>query len=105
MLALYVRDRAREFGVRLALGATPRDVRWMVQRNALVAVGWGSLIGLAAALLGAGVFESLVYGISARDPIAFAAGPIALCLVALAGAAVPAWHATRTDPATVLRGD
>jgi putative ABC transport system permease protein len=105
VLALYVRDRSREFSVRLALGATPRDVRWMVQRNALVAVGWGSLIGLGVALLAAGVFESLIYEISVRDPIAFAAGPIALCLVALAGAAVPAWNATRTDPATVLRGD
>lgn len=105
VLALYVRDRSREFSVRLALGATPRDVRWMVQRNALVAVGWGSAIGLATALLAAGVFESLIYGISARDPIAFAAGPIALCLVALAGAAVPAWHATKADPAAVLRAD
>ena len=105
ILALFVRERTPEFGVRLALGATPSHVRWLVQRNALTCVAWGSAIGLVTAALTAGVFESLVYGISAYDPIAFAGGPIVLCLAALAGALVPAWNATRTDPATVLRGE
>lgn len=105
VLALYVRERNREFGVRLALGASPRHIRWMVQRNALRCATWGSAIGLAAAALTAGLFSSLVYGISTFDPIAFVGGPIALGLAALAGGLIPALTATRTDPATVLRSD
>jgi putative ABC transport system permease protein len=105
VLALHVRERAREFGIRVAVGATPWRIRWTVERNALSCVAWGSAIGLTIAAVGGRTFESLVYGISVYDPIAFVGGPVALALVALAGGLVPAWTATRSDPAEVLRSD
>lgn len=103
VLALAVRQRRRELGVRMALGASPGTVRWLVQRHALRWVALGTALGLSAALLAARLFASQVYGISVFDGPAFLAGPLGLALVALAGAAVPALRATRLDPAIVLR--
>ena len=105
VLALHVRERAREFGIRVAVGATPWRIRWTVERNALSCVAWGSAIGLTIAAVATRAFESLVYGISVYDPVAFVGGPVILAVVALAGGLVPAWTATRSDPAKVLRSD
>ena len=105
VLALFARERSREFGVRLALGASPRRIQWLVQRNALRCALLGSGIGLAGSFAVASVFESAVYGISAYDPLAFVVGPLTLVIAALGGGFGPAWSATRTDPAEVLRSD
>lgn len=105
VLALFARERSREFGVRLALGASPRQIQWIVQRNALRCALRGSGLGLVGAFVVASAFESVVYGISAYDPLAFVIGPLALCFAALGGGFAPAWSATRTDPAEVLRSD
>lgn len=105
VLALYVRERHREFGVRIALGASPMSVRWLVQKNVLFVLACGSVLGVVATLALANLYESLVYGISAYDPASLLQGPGLLALVALAGGMVPAWRATRIDPAKALRDD
>jgi hypothetical protein len=103
VLLLAVRERRRELGVRLALGAEPGRLWWLVQRQGLGLVGIGTLIGLGGALAVARVFASLVYGVSVRDPVAFLAGPAVLGLAAFLAATAPALRAMRIDPVRTLR--
>jgi putative ABC transport system permease protein len=103
LLFLSVRQEQRELGVYLALGARPRQLWWRVQRQGATLVLAGVAIGVGAALAGAGLFTSLVYGYSVRDPIAFLAGPVLLAIAGFAAASLPAVRAMRTDPIRLLR--
>jgi hypothetical protein len=103
VLLVAVKQRNRELGVRLALGAHPTQLWWRVQREGLGLVVGGALLGIGAALLASRAFASLVYGISVRDPIAFTAGPGALAAVGFVAALIPAVRAMRVDPARMLR--
>jgi hypothetical protein len=105
VLLLGVRQRRRELGVRLALGARPSRLWWLIQRQSLVLVSTGAVAGVGLALLAARGFASLVHGISVRDPIAFAAAPALLGLAAFLTGAVPAYRAIRIDPMRTLRED
>ena len=105
LLALTVRQRVREFGVRIALGATPGRIGWLVQRRGLVLVGMGTVLGVLASLALSRLFASLVFGISTTDPVAFAAGPLVIGLVALAAGALPARQAARVDAAKLLTAE
>ena len=105
VIAHTVAERAREFGIRLALGAS---------RTAVSAGVLQSVVGLALAGLAAGVailaaasrlLESHVYGISPLDPATLTAVGALLLVAALAGAWLPARRATRVDPAAALRMD
>jgi len=102
-LLLSVRERSRELAVHMALGARPGQVWWRVQRDGGLLAGSGALLGVAAAVLGARVFSTLVYGVSVRDPIALAAGPVLVLLAAFAAAAIPATRAIRVSPVAALR--
>jgi putative ABC transport system permease protein len=98
-------QRTKELGIRLALGATPLQLlRTVLQETVLVALA-GAALGVALAYPTSAYLQSLVYGITAHDPLFFALSPLLLCATALAVAAVPALRATRTDPATTLRQD
>ncbi|MGH9388631.1 MAG: ABC transporter permease, partial [Vicinamibacteria bacterium] len=97
-LALAVRRRTREIGIRLALGATPRDVAQMVLRQGLVLLLAGLAFGLPAALFLAGFLSGMLFDVEPRDPFTF--GMVSLFLVLVSGAVslVPARKAVGIDP-------
>jgi ABC-type antimicrobial peptide transport system permease subunit len=104
-LGLMVRQRQREIGVRLALGAAAAQIRTMVLRQGMRPVLTGLLCGLALAAASARLLASLLYGVTARDPATFAAAGLALGGAALATCFIPAWRASRIDPAATLRAE
>jgi putative ABC transport system permease protein len=105
MLAHSVTQRSRELGVRMALGARRREIlRLCLQRGlARVAIGLG--LGLLAALALSRLLESLLFGLTPRDPLAYAGAFVILIAAGLAASAVPALRAARLDPVEALRHD
>ena len=105
VLAYLVSQRTREIGVRLALGARPRDVLNMVVGRGLRLAGLGVAIGLAAALVLTRLMQGVLYGVTPTDPITF--GGVALALIGVAAFAswLPALRATRVDPLVALRSE
>ena len=103
--AYGVAQRTKEIGVRIAIGAQRRDVLRMIMGSALRLAGTGVLIGLGAALIGARLLASQLYGVSARDPFTYAAICGLLAAVALVASWVPAFRATRIDPMAALRAE
>jgi putative ABC transport system permease protein len=96
-------QRTHEIGIRMALGAAPRDILKMVLRQSLVVVVIGIAVGLAAALAGTRALASLLVGISPSDPVTFTTVLILLSGVALLACWVPARRATRVSPQVALR--
>ena len=105
VLSFLVRSRTREIGIRVALGATPAGVTWMVARQAMWWTSAGAAIGSAAALVITRFLTSLLYGVSPTDPLTFAAVIAVLGVVAGIAALVPALAASRLDPLRALRAD
>jgi len=105
MLAYSVSRRVPEIGIRLALGAEPSALRWMVIRGALVLVCVGVAIGVAAARLGTSVVESLLFGLSPTDPATFLLAAVVMMSIACAAAYIPARRAARVDPIIALRSE
>jgi putative ABC transport system permease protein len=104
-LAVLVRQRQREIGVRLALGAAASQIRRMILGQGLRPVAVGLLLGLAAAAASAEVLASLLFGITPRDPGTFGAVSAVLAASAVAACLIPAWRASRIDPAVTLRSE
>jgi putative ABC transport system permease protein len=105
MLAYSVQQRWREFGVRIALGATPRDLLALVARSGGRVIGTGVAIGLAgAALLGRSI-ASMLFGVQPLDPVTFASVAALLGLTAVVATAVPAIRAARVDPVIAFRSE
>jgi putative ABC transport system permease protein len=90
-------------GIRMALGAGARDVLRMVLRECLVLVAAGVLLGVAGALAAARWLGTLVYGVSARDPLSYALALVLLPGAALLGCWRPAWRAAGANPAEIIR--
>jgi predicted permease len=103
VVAFNVARRTAEMGVRMALGALPRDVLGLVMREVGVLVTAGLGVGLSAAWLTSRYVESQLFGVKANDPLVFAGAAISLALVALASGYVPARRASRIDPIKALR--
>jgi putative ABC transport system permease protein len=103
VLAYTVTQRTREIGLRMALGATPRDVMRLVVGQGLAVVLVGLGLGLAGGLALGRAVSSLVYGITVSDPATYAAVAMLLGAVALAACALPARRAARVDPMVALR--
>lgn len=103
VISYMVARRTREIGIRMAMGAEPGRVLWMVESEALRMAAAGVAVGLAGALLLGRSMASLLYGVSPRDPVTLAAVAAVLMLIALTAAFVPAWRATRIDPVKALR--
>ena len=103
VMSYTVTQRARELGVRVALGASARDVVGLVLRQGvrLVVVGVG--IGLVAALLLTRVMRTMLFDVSATDPVTFVVIPLLLVTVALVASYLPARRATVVDPVVALR--
>jgi putative ABC transport system permease protein len=105
VLAHSVAQQAREIGIRLALGATPRDVRRGVAGQAFVMIAIGLAAGLCGALAFVRVTSSLLFEISPFDPSSFAGAAAIMLTAGLAAAVVPALRASRVDPTLALRTD
>ena len=105
VMSLIVSERTREVGVRLALGAQPAELLRMIVGQAAKLAGIGVAIGAGAALLGAPLLDSQLYGVRAIDPMTFVIVPLALLATATLAALVPARRAMKVDPLTALRID
>jgi ABC-type antimicrobial peptide transport system permease subunit len=105
VLSYTVSQRQREMGVRLALGARPPEVLWMVLRSGMTLAGLGVALGVVGALVLARVMASILYGVAPHDPLTFGAVVVVLLGVALVACLVPARRAMRVDPAITLRGE
>ncbi len=98
-----VHRRTREIGIRMALGADRAGVMGLVLRQGLVLTACGVALGLAAAAAGAQQIRSLLFGVSALDPVAFGGAALLFAVVSLAASYVPARRAMRVDPMIALR--
>jgi ABC-type antimicrobial peptide transport system permease subunit len=105
LMAYAVTQRRREIGVRMALGATRRDVQRLVLGRALRIVAVGLVIGLVGAVGVTRVLQTFLFGVTPTDPIAFAAVTLLLLAVGVLAAWLPARRATRIDPSAALRAE
>jgi putative ABC transport system permease protein len=105
LLAYTVRQREPEWGVRLALGARPRDLFRLVLAEGAALSAAGLALGLALAWAAARVLEALLFDTATRDPLVFAAAPALLAAVAVLASLLPAWRASRVQPAHCLRSE
>ena len=103
VISVLVAQREQEMGIRVALGAQSRDVASLVLRQGTVLALIGVALGVALALALTRLLDALLYGVSATDPVSFAAVSALLVVVALVASWIPARRATRVDPITVLR--
>jgi putative ABC transport system permease protein len=105
VLAYTVASRTREFGIRIALGASSRRVMSLVVGQAIATSLAGIAIGLGGAVLGARVLNGMLFGVSALDTGTYAVVVVLLLVVAVAACAVPAWRATQVDPLISMRAE
>ena len=103
LMSYSVSQRAREFGIRMALGARPGQVLLPVLREGVGIVAVGVAVGVAAALVATRVLTSFLFGVGATDPATFAGVGLVLLAVALLASYAPSRRASRVDPLTVLR--
>jgi putative ABC transport system permease protein len=105
VLAYSVQQRTREFGVRIALGASGMSVLRLVLGNASRVIGTGVVIGLVLAFAFAQSVASFLFGVEPRDPVTFASVGAVLVLTAMVACAVPALRAVRVDPVEAFRNE
>lgn len=105
VVSYVVGQRTREIGVRVALGATAANVRQMILRQSMTVTVVGSLLGLAGALGLSRLLESVLYEVSATDPLTFIVAPVVLVLVSLMATWLPVRRATRVAPTEALRSE
>ena len=103
VMSYTVSRRTNEIGIRMALGARPADVRWLIVGHGMLVALGGAVVGLAGALGLTRLMSSLLYGVGASDPATFLAVSLLLGAVALTASYIPARRATRIDPLTALR--
>jgi putative ABC transport system permease protein len=103
VLAYFVTQHTNEIGVRLALGATPRNILFLVLKKGMGLTLFGAVIGIAASLALTRWMSSLLFGVKPVDPLTFVVVPLLLGFVALLACAIPARRATKVDPMVALR--
>jgi putative ABC transport system permease protein len=103
VMAYMVQEQTRDIGLRMALGAARQSVLMMIFRRGMVTVGAGLVVGLPLAFAFAQLLASLIYGVTAKDPLTFIAIPAALLTAASLAIYIPARRATRIDPIVALR--
>jgi predicted permease len=105
VMSLHVANRAREFGIRLAIGADPKAVVRLVLREGAVLAALGVVLGIGGAILLTRWMASLLYDVSPTDPVVLVSLPLLLASIALFACWVPARRAAKSDPLAVLRAD
>ena len=105
VLTTSVSQRTRELGIRIALGATARQIAQLIVGQGLKLVLTGIVIGLVSAFALHGLIAKLLFGVSPTDPLTFAVIALLLALVALLACWIPARRATKADPLTALRSE
>jgi ABC-type antimicrobial peptide transport system permease subunit len=105
VVSFAVARRTREIGIRLALGARSAQVTWTVLRHGALLALAGIAMGLVGGMALAATAGSLIYGVSAKDPLTFGAVPVILLSVSLLATAIPARRAARVDPSRTLRAE
>jgi hypothetical protein len=105
LLAYNAAQRMQEFGLRVALGASRRNLMGMVLRDCLRMSATGIAVGLSLSLAATRVLSALLYDTSPLDPATFIAVPSILMLVAIGAAVFPAWRVIHADPVTALRAE
>ena len=105
VMSYVVAGRTREIGLRMALGAQTRNVRRLILRQGMTLALIGSVIGLTIAFAGTRLLKSVLYGVSASDPITFVVVTFLLASVALFACWLPARRATLVDPMIALRAE
>jgi len=103
VMAYAVHQRIREVGIRMALGARPSNVLWMILSHGLALAAVGLLAGLAASFVLTRLMSSLLYAVHPNDPLTYVGAALLLALIALAAGYVPARRAMRVDPLVALR--
>ncbi|HET6960244.1 MAG TPA: FtsX-like permease family protein, partial [Vicinamibacterales bacterium] len=103
VMAYTVSERTHEIGVRIALGASPADIRSLVVGQGLKLAGVGIVVGIVAALATSRALDTLLFGVSPTDPSTFALAGVGLAVAALAAVYGPARRASRIDPVIMLR--
>jgi predicted permease len=103
LMAYTVTRRTREIGIRMALGAQPKNVAWPVVREAILLATWGLLVGAPLALILTRILRSTLYGVEPYDPATLCGSAILLFAVAAISAWLPARRAAKVDPMTALR--
>ena len=102
-MAYSVTQRAHELGIRMAIGAAPRDILRLVLGQGVRLTLLGAAIGIVASLFVTRVLSASLFGVSATDPLTFVAVPIVLAAVAMLACYLPARRAMRVDPMIALR--
>jgi ABC-type antimicrobial peptide transport system permease subunit len=103
VIAYSVSQRTKEIGIRMALGEGPKRIQNLVVVRGLKLIMASVVVGLVSAVALSRVLSNLLFGVSATDPLTFAALSAVLIVVALAASWVPAFRATRIDPLDALR--
>ena len=104
-MAYSVNRRTREIGVRLALGARSADAVGMIVGEGFRTIAAGVAVGIVAALMLTRTVASMLYGVTATDPVTFAAVALLLVGASLLACYIPARRATRVDPMVALRSE
>ena len=105
VMAYTVSQRVPEIGVRIALGATPEDIRALIFGQGAKLAAAGLLIGLTLALLSGKLLQGLLFGVTPRDPVILAAVTVAVAVATMAACYIPVRRAVRVDPMVALRAD
>ena len=105
VVSFLVAQRRRELAIRLAVGASIRNILWLVLGRGLWMAAVGASIGLAGAAAASKLISGLLFGISAVDPLTFAAAAVFLLLMVLLACWGPAWRSARVDPVIALRAE
>ena len=105
VIAFLVRQRTPEIGLRMALGASSRQVLVMVVRQGLGLVAIGLAVGVGFALLSTRIISAWLYGIGPNDPLTFGVLPLLVLAVAACACLIPAVTASRVDPAVAIRNE
>ena len=102
-MAFVVARRRKELGIRLALGAQPATLVWMVMREVLLLLAIGLAVGIPSAIALGQYVSSQLYGIEAHDPFIAVSTVVLLTVVSAAAGLIPARRASRIDPILALR--
>jgi ABC-type antimicrobial peptide transport system permease subunit len=105
VMTYSVQQRRREFGVRIALGASGSSVLGLVMRDAATMIAAGTLVGLGLAFVLSKTIAAFLFGVQPIDPVTFALVPLVLSATAAIAVAAPAWRAARVDPVVAFRNE